>query len=292
MVGWPSLAASAADGPNIAAGRTAAANATTGNGTARSVTDGNQSTYWEGNGKSAQWVQSDLGSSKRIDEVTLKLPAGWESRKQTLSLQGSADGTSFSTLKSSATYSFSKGAGNKVTVAFPATKARYVRADFTGNSAGKKAQLSELEVHAAAAASVNLALGKTLTASSFTQVYGPGNANDGNKATYWESNNNAFPQWIQADLGSSVGVNQVVLRLPDGWGARDQTLKVQGSTNNSAFTDLTASKAYTFNSMRRELGDDLLRHHHPALRTDPHHGQHPAARRPALRAGGLRPRDR
>ncbi|MYV51548.1 discoidin domain-containing protein [Streptomyces sp. SID3212] len=248
MVGWPSLAASAADGPNIAAGRTAAANATTGNGTARSVTDGNQSTYWEGNGKSAQWVQSDLGSSKRIDEVTLKLPAGWESRKQTLSLQGSDDGTSFSTLKSSATYSFSKGAGNKVTVAFPATKARFVRADFTGNSAGKKAQLSELEVHAAAAASVNLALGKTLTASSFTQVYGPGNANDGNKATYWESNNNAFPQWIQADLGSSVGVNQVVLRLPDGWGARDQTLKVQGSTNNSAFTDLTASKAYTFNS--------------------------------------------
>ncbi|MFJ1598422.1 discoidin domain-containing protein [Streptomyces sp. NPDC088261] len=248
MVGWPSLAASAADGPNIAAGRTAAANATTGNGTARSVTDGNQSTYWEGNGKSAQWVQSDLGSSKRIDEVTLKLPAGWESRKQTLSLQGSEDGTSFSTLKSSATYSFSKGAGNKVTVAFPATKARFVRADFTGNSAGKKAQLSELEVHAAAAASVNLALGKTLTASSFTQVYGPGNANDGNKATYWESNNNAFPQWIQADLGSSVGVNQVVLRLPDGWGARDQTLKVQGSTNNSAFTDLTASKAYTFNS--------------------------------------------
>ncbi|MET9482558.1 discoidin domain-containing protein [Streptomyces sp. NPDC006638] len=248
MVGWPSLAASAADGPNIAAGRTAAANATTGNGTARSVTDGNQSTYWEGNGKSAQWVQSDLGSSKRIDEVTLKLPAGWESRKQTLSLQGSEDGTSFSTLKSSATYSFSKGAGNKVTVAFPATKARFVRADFTGNSAGKKAQLSELEVHAAAAASVNLALGKTLTASSFTQVYGPGNANDGNKATYWESNNNAFPQWIQADLGSSVGVNQVVLRLPDGWGARDQTLKVQGGTNNSAFTDLTASKAYTFNS--------------------------------------------
>ncbi|MFJ2650806.1 discoidin domain-containing protein [Streptomyces sp. NPDC087420] len=248
MVGWPSLAASAADGPNIAAGRTAAANATTGNGTARSVTDGNQSTYWEGNGKSAQWVQSDLGSSKRIDEVTLKLPAGWESRKQTLSLQGSDDGTSFSTLKSSATYSFSKGASNKVTVAFPATKARYVRADFTGNSAGKKAQLSELEVHAAAAASVNLALGKTLTASTFTQVYGPGNANDGNKATYWESNNNAFPQWIQADLGSSVGVNQVVLRLPDGWGARDQTLKVQGSTNNSAFTDLTASKAYTFNS--------------------------------------------
>ncbi|MFE9888711.1 discoidin domain-containing protein [Streptomyces scopuliridis] len=249
MIGWPSLTAAAADGPNIAAGRTAAASTTSGDGTARNVTDGDQSTYWEGDGKKfPQWVQSDLGSSKRVDQVVLKLPAGWESRKQTLSLQGSADGTSFSTLKSSATYTFSKGAGNKVTVSFPATKARFVRANITGNTAGKKAQLSELEVHAAAAASVNLALGRTLTASSFTEVYGPGNANDGNKASYWESRNNAFPQWIQADLGSSVRVNQVVLRLPDGWGARDQTLRIQGSDNNSAFTDLTASKAYTFNA--------------------------------------------
>ncbi|MFE2037956.1 discoidin domain-containing protein [Streptomyces scopuliridis] len=249
MIGWPSLTAAAADGPNIAAGRTAAASTTSGDGTARNVTDGDQSTYWEGDGKKfPQWVQSDLGSSKRVDQVVLKLPAGWESRKQTLSLQGSADGTSFSTLKSSATYTFSKGAGNKVAVSFPATKARFVRANITGNTAGKKAQLSELEVHAAAAASVNLALGRTLTASSFTEVYGPGNANDGNKASYWESRNNAFPQWIQADLGSSVRVNQVVLRLPDGWGARDQTLKIQGSDNNSAFTDLTASKAYTFNA--------------------------------------------
>ncbi len=249
MIGWPSMTAAAADGPNIAAGRTAAASATSGDGTARNVTDGDQSTYWEGDGKKfPQWVQTDLGSSKRVDQVVLKLPAGWESRKQTLSLQGSADGTSFSTLKSSATYSFRKGAGNKVTVSFPATKARFVRANITGNTAGKKAQLSELEVHTAAAASVNLALGRTLTASSFTEVYGPGNANDGNKASYWESRNNAFPQWIQADLGSSVRVNQVVLRLPDGWGARDQTLKIQGSENNSAFTDLTASKAYTFNA--------------------------------------------
>ncbi|MFI5757814.1 discoidin domain-containing protein [Streptomyces sp. NPDC051569] len=246
MVGWPSLA-SAAGGPNIAAGRTAAANATTGDATARNATDGNQSTYWEGKGtKAPQWVQTDLGSTKRVDQVVLKLPAGWESRQQTLSLQGSADGTSFETLKSSATYTFSKGAGNKVAISFPATKARFVRATITKNSAGKKAQLSELEVHTALAASTNLALGKTLTASSFTDVYPAAKANDGDKGSYWESQNNAFPQWIQADLGSSVAINQVVLKLPDGWGSRAQTLKVQGSTNNSDFTDLTASKAYTF----------------------------------------------
>lgn len=89
MIGWPSLAASAADGPSIAAGRAAAASSTGDGHAARSVTDGNQSTYWEGSGSSLpQWVQTDLGPDSRIDEVTLKLPAGWESRKQTLSIQG------------------------------------------------------------------------------------------------------------------------------------------------------------------------------------------------------------
>ena len=55
---------------------------------------------------------------------------------------------------------------------------------------------------------------------------------DGNQATYWESANNAFPQWVQVDLGSSVSTNQVVLKLPTaGWGSRNQTLAVQGSTD-------------------------------------------------------------
>ena len=47
----------------------------------------------------------------------------------------------------------------------------------------------------------------------------PGNANDGNQATYWESTNNAFPQWIQVDLGAAVSVNRVVLKLPTAAGA-------------------------------------------------------------------------
>lgn len=249
MIGWPAAAAMAADGPNAAAGRAAAASAAASKAAAKNVTDGNQSTFWEGTGKGAsQWVQTDLGSSKRVDQVVLKVPADWATRKQTLSIQGSADGSSFETLKSSAKYTFSPGAGNQVTVSFPATKARYVRADITDNTAGAKAQLSELEVHtaAAAAASDNLALGKTLTASSFTDVYPAAKANDGNKASYWESQNNAFPQWIQADLGSSVAVNSVVLKLPDGWESRSETLKVQGSTNGSTFSDVAASKAYTF----------------------------------------------
>ncbi|WP_299537172.1 discoidin domain-containing protein [uncultured Streptomyces sp.] len=248
-LGWPALTASAAGGPDAAGGRPAAASSAQSRYAAGGVTDGNQNTYWQSaGGRLPQWVQTDLGSTVRADGVVLKLPAGWESRSQTLSVQGSTDGTSFATLKTSATYTFSPAAANVVKVNFPATKTRWVRVAITGNSAGRAAQLSELVVHTAAAASVNLASGRTLTASSHTDVYPAPNANDGNKATYWESANNAFPQWIQADLGSAVRVDRVVLKLPDGWGPRSQTLKIQGSTNGSAFTDLTASQAYTFDS--------------------------------------------
>ncbi|MGW1102484.1 discoidin domain-containing protein [Streptomyces sp. NPDC002540] len=248
-LGAPTLTASAADGPNIAAGRSAAASSAQSGKAATGITDGNQSTYWQSSGTSLpQWVQTDLGTTIRAHQVVLKLPAGWKRRSQTLSVQGSTDGTSFTTLKNSAAYTFSPGSANTVTVAFPATKARFVRINITANTVGRVAQLSELEVHTAGESSVNLASGRTLTASSHTEVYTEGNANDGNRATYWESRNNAFPQWIQADLGSAVRVDRVVLRLPDGWGARSQTLKLQGSTNGSDFTDLTASKAYTFDS--------------------------------------------
>ncbi|MFI5936364.1 discoidin domain-containing protein [Actinoplanes sp. NPDC051494] len=101
----------------------------------------------------------------------------------------------------------------------------------------------------AAAAGPNLAAGKTFSASSVADVYGAGNAGDGNPGTYWESANNAFPQWLQVDLGQSVSVNQVILRLPPAtaWSTRTETLAVQGGTTGSAFTDLKAGAGYTFN---------------------------------------------
>ncbi|MFF3705428.1 discoidin domain-containing protein [Streptomyces phaeochromogenes] len=248
LLGLPSLtAAAAAAGPNLAAGRPAAASSAHAEYAARNITDGDQGTYWQSAGSSLpQWIQTDLGATARVDEVVLRLPAGWESRNQTLSVQGSADGTSFTTLKTSASYAFSPGSANTVTVSFPAAQARYIRIDITANTGWQAAQLSELEVRESGDSSANLARGRTLTAASHHETYVPANAADGNKATYWESRNNDLPQWIQVDLASSVRVNQVVLRLPDGWGARSQTLKIQGSANGSDFSDLTASKAYAF----------------------------------------------
>jgi hypothetical protein len=100
----------------------------------------------------------------------------------------------------------------------------------------------------AAAAGPNLAAGRPFSASSHTDVYPAGNAGDGNPNTYWESGNNAFPQWLQVDLGTAVPVNQTVLKLPPAaaWQTRTQTLTVQGSTTGSGFTTLKASAGYTF----------------------------------------------
>ncbi|MEU1040730.1 discoidin domain-containing protein [Streptomyces sp. NPDC005907] len=250
LIGLPALTtttATAAGGPNLAAGRSATASSSKAEYGASRTTDGNASTYWESSGSGfPQWVQADLGTPTRIDEVVLKLPASWESRNQTLAVQGSGDGTSFDTIKSSASYAFTPGAGNTVTIAFPATQARHVRIAITANTGWAAAQLSELEVHGASDSSANLAAGKQFTASSTTQTYLAANAGDGNRASYWESRNGDLPQWVQVDLGASVRVDRVVLRLPSGWGARTQTLKLQAGTNGSDFSDLTASKGYDF----------------------------------------------
>ncbi|SNS45338.1 Glucose/arabinose dehydrogenase, beta-propeller fold, partial [Streptosporangium subroseum] len=94
----------------------------------------------------------------------------------------------------------------------------------------------------------NLALGATMTASSSNGGYPSGNANDDNTATYWEAGG-AFPQWLQADLGSAQSIGSITLKLPPpaAWATRTQTLSVEGSTNGSTWTTLKASAGYTFN---------------------------------------------
>ncbi len=93
----------------------------------------------------------------------------------------------------------------------------------------------------------NLAAGKPTSESSHNDVYPSSNVTDGNQGSYWESANNAFPQWVQVDLGSSQSATRVVLQLPAGWGARNETLVLSASANGSTFTTVTASAAYTFN---------------------------------------------
>ncbi|MGG6314297.1 carbohydrate-binding protein [Paenibacillus macerans] len=143
-----SSAVQAAGGPNLALGKPGASSGYNDVYIASNAFDNNQSTYWEStNNAFPQWIQTDLGNAASIDRVVLKIPAGWESRTQTLSVQGSLDGSSFSSLVGSAPYAFDPAAGNTVTIDFAAASARYVRVVATANTAWPAAQFSEVEVY-------------------------------------------------------------------------------------------------------------------------------------------------
>ncbi len=320
---------------NLALRKATTASSTNQNYAPGNAVDGDAGSYWESaNNAFPQWFQVDLGSAVALGRLVLRLPPTWGARTQTLTVSGSTDGSSFTTLVGSATYTFAPDA----TITLTATT-RYLRLTFTANAGWPAAQLSELEAYAPStgdsqpptapgnltvtghtstsvslswsastdnvgvtgyqvrrdgtvvatvtgtaytvgglspatgygftvaardaagnvsapsnavtattdpAATTNLARGKATTASSYTQVYAAGNAVDGDTGTYWESANNAFPQWFQVDLGSVTTVGRLVLRLPPSWGARTQTLTVSGSTDGSSFTTLVGSATYTF----------------------------------------------
>jgi hypothetical protein len=339
---------------NVAAGAPASASSTNGAFVASNMTDTDPSTYWEStNGVFPQWAQVDLGQNYSVGKVVLKLPPSWGARTETLSLSGSTDGSTFSTIAGSAGYLFDPNAnGNTVTITFNATTARYVRATVTANSGWSAGQVSDFEVFPAAGGSAvlsasptsltfgsqavnttsaaqtvtvtnagtasvtvssvtttgdflqtntcgtpvpvggsctvgvsfrptasgtrtgsvsvasnasntptviastgtgasttntNLAAGKATSESSHTDVYPSANVTDGNPSTYWESVNNAFPQWVQVDLGSAQSAGRVVLALPASWGMRNETLSLLSSTDGTTFSTLKASATYTFN---------------------------------------------
>jgi F5/8 type C domain/Pectate lyase superfamily protein/Abnormal spindle-like microcephaly-assoc'd, ASPM-SPD-2-Hydin len=217
--------------------------------------DGNTSTYWEGtNGAWPTTLTTNLGAADSLSSVVLDLPpsSAWNTRTQTLSVLGSTNGTSYTTLVGSATYTFNPATGNTVTIMLPSgTKDQYVQLSFTANSVQNGAQVSEFQVWgtASATASPDLALNAPVTASSFTQTYVAANAVDGNTSTYWEGTNGAWPTTLSVNLGASKALGSVVIDLPpsSAWGTRTQTLSVLGSANGTSYTTLVGSATYTFN---------------------------------------------
>lgn len=170
-VGLPTPA-QAAGGTNLAAGKPVTASGYADVYVASNVTDGNQSTYWESvNNAFPQWIQVDLGSAAQVDQVVLKVPSGWETRSQTLAVQGSTNGSSFSDLKASASYTFNPSSANTVTINFTAASARYVRIQVTANSGWPAGQISELEVYGTAASATQVIPGK-IEAESYSAMSG------------------------------------------------------------------------------------------------------------------------
>lgn len=258
----PATFAAAAGGPNLALGKTVTASGSLGGYGAGGATDGNQGSYWESpSGAFPQWIQVDLGSSVSVDQVVLKLPAPWETRTETLTVQGSTDGSTFSTLSASAGRVFDPAQSNTVTIAFPATTVRQVRLSISGNTGWPAAQIAEFEVYAADGGGdpgdpgdpgtpptgVNLAKSKPIEASSTTQSFVASNANDDSVTSYWEAAGQQSTLTVK--LGSNADVTGVVLKLnPDpAWSHRTQSFEILGREQSaSGFTTLKARADYAF----------------------------------------------
>jgi hypothetical protein len=117
---------------------------------AANANDGNTGSYWESNdGTWPSTLTVDLGSTQSLGHTVLDLPplSVWQTRTQTLSVLGSNDGSTWSTVVASATYTWNPSTGNTVTISFPSgTAYRYVRLNFTANSVQNGAQVSEWQI--------------------------------------------------------------------------------------------------------------------------------------------------
>jgi hypothetical protein len=95
----------------------------------------------------------------------------------------------------------------------------------------------------------NAAIGKPVTGTSYTaEAFDPKLTVDGDPFTYWESTAKKFPQSLTADLGESLPVSKVVLRLPpqDAWESRTQEIEVLGSSDGKSFETLLGAAAHTY----------------------------------------------
>ncbi|MEK3736259.1 MULTISPECIES: discoidin domain-containing protein [Paenibacillus] len=284
LAAGPFTFVSASGGANLTLGKTVTASGQSQTYSPNNVKDSNQETYWESsNNAFPQWIQVDLGTETSIDQIVLKLPTGWETRTQTLAVQGSTNGSTFTDIVGSADYVFNPSAGgNTVKIDFSATSTRYVRLNVTGNTGWPAAQVSEFEIYGASTptptptatptatptptvtptptaiptatptatpvAGSNIAFGKSITASSNTQSFVAANANDNNTNTYWEGGSN--PSSLILDLGSNYNVSSIVLKLNPAaaWGARTQTIQVLGhNQNTTTFGNLVSAQSYSFN---------------------------------------------
>jgi hypothetical protein len=145
--------------------------------------------------------------------------------------------------------SIAGGASCNVSVTFKPTASGTRTGNLTITSNASNSPTTVALTGTGGTGSTNLALNQPTSASGWTQNYVPVNAVDGNTSTYWESTDNAFPQWLQVDLGATTSFSRVVLGLPPStaWGTRTQTLSILGSTDGSTFTTIAPSAGYTFN---------------------------------------------
>jgi hypothetical protein len=134
---------------NLALTATASADNTLAGFPAGNANDNNQATYWQA-ANPAGVLTLQLAQAAPVDRLVLELPQGWGDRHQTIEVDGSTDGQTWTQLVAPTAYLFSasNAAGNNVVdIPIPAATVNYLRLDVSNNDVQGAPQLAEFGVY-------------------------------------------------------------------------------------------------------------------------------------------------
>ncbi|MGC0336420.1 hypothetical protein RKD20_001454 [Streptomyces sp. SLBN-8D4] len=135
---------------NLAKGRPATATGSQDVYTPGKAVDGDANSYWESaNNAFPQSWTVDLGAAEPVRRLVLKLPpqSAWQARTQTVTVLGSTDGSTYTTVVGAQGYRFDPATGNTATVGLPGTSLRYLRLSVSANTGWPAGQFSEVEAY-------------------------------------------------------------------------------------------------------------------------------------------------
>ncbi len=229
-----------AAGTLLSQGKPATASSVNAGNVAANAVDGNTNTRWESVWSDPQWLQVDLGTSSSVSQVVIQ----WETASaKAYQIQVSDDAANWTTI-----YSTTTGPGGTETLNITGT-GRYIRMYGTQRNTGYGYSIWEFQVYGTAGTgggatcgTQNAALDQPTTASSLeSNAYPASAATDGNLTTRWSSQF-SDPQWLEADLGSSLPVCQVVLNWETAYATAFQ---IQVSTDNTNWTPIYSTTTGT-----------------------------------------------
>jgi hypothetical protein len=111
---------------------------------AANANDNDINTYWQAAGASAT-LTLHLSQAAPVDRVILTLPESWGTRNQTIEVDGSTNGTTWTTLVPAA-YTCTAGS-NAIAIPFREVTQGYLRLDISGNTSQGVPQIAEFQVY-------------------------------------------------------------------------------------------------------------------------------------------------
>jgi len=139
----------------------------------------------------------------------------------------------WTTFKSQGDFVIMKSGGNT----FSSKSARYLKVYVNGSTVNTSAVFNELEAYDTGSPFVNVAAGKTVTASEAATTGALSNFVDGDAATFVVIGNTAGEKWIKVDLGAVYNIRWIRMWLFYTDGRAFINKKIEYSTNDISYTE-------------------------------------------------------